>query len=115
VTLSWPHKDLSPNARVHWARKAQLVKLERADAGWRTVCALGTSVKPKWPSATVSMTFCPPDKRRRDKDNLIASMKAANDGISDALGVDDSRFVSTYQMGSPVKGGAVIVTIRGIE
>ena len=58
------------------------------------------------------MTFCPPDHRRRDLDNIIASMKAANDGIADALGIDDSRFISTYSMGSPVKGWAVLVTVR---
>jgi crossover junction endodeoxyribonuclease RusA len=57
------------------------------------------------------MTFCPPDKRRRDRDNLIASMKAATDGIADALGTDDSKFIVTYAMGSPVKGGSVEVTI----
>jgi Holliday junction resolvase RusA-like endonuclease len=33
------------------------------------------------------------DRRRRDADNLLGSMKAAFDGIADALGFDDSGFV----------------------
>jgi crossover junction endodeoxyribonuclease RusA len=57
------------------------------------------------------VTFQPPDKRRRDRDNLQASLKAHFDGIADALGVNDSLFVPTYAIGEPVKGGAVRVEI----
>ena len=32
-------------------------------------------------------------ERRRDRDNAMASLKAALDGIAEALGVDDSRFI----------------------
>lgn len=111
VALPWPDRRLSPNARVHWSRRAKAVKLARQEAlalafeaGARRLRITG---QPR-----IAMTFCPPDRRRRDMDNLIASMKAANDGIADALNVDDSRFVSTYSMGAPVKGGAVLVTVR---
>ena len=112
VQLPWPVSVLSPNARVHWSRKAQIVRASR-----RTAWAL--TLEAKLPTMSVgarphlAFEFCPPDRRRRDLDNLIASMKASNDGIADALGVDDSRFISTYSMGQPVKGGAVFVTIRG--
>jgi len=44
-------------------------------------------------------------------DNIIAATKALRDGLMDALGVDDSRFVVTYEMGEPIKGGAVMVQI----
>jgi crossover junction endodeoxyribonuclease RusA len=112
LALSWPDKGLSPNARLHWARKAKLVKAARHDA-WVSTLVLrrrlgGLGDGP----INLTVEFCPPDHRRRDRDNLIASMKAANDGIADALGVDDSRFVSTYSMGPPVKGGSVLVTVR---
>lgn len=36
-----------------------------------------------------SIAFHWPDKRRRDDDNAIASIKAYKDGIADALGMDD--------------------------
>lgn len=115
LTLTWPDSGLSPNARLHWSRKARKVKAART-AAWGAVLELAdcraVTVTGK---VGVTVTFCPPDGRRRDLDNLIASMKAANDGIADALGVDDSRFVSTYSMGEVVKGGAVHVVLRGCE
>lgn len=113
VTLPWPDKRLSPNARLHWATKARATKASRNEALWAFWAAGARKLKIGAPKIT--MTFCPPDRRRRDRDNLIASMKAATDGIADALGIDDSKFETTYRMGEPVKGGAVLVTVRGIE
>jgi crossover junction endodeoxyribonuclease RusA len=112
VTLPWPEKVLSPNARVHWSRKAKAVKAARHSASWLVLEKLMAGRILGWPAASISMTFCPPDNRRRDRDNLIASMKAATDGISDAIGIDDSKFEATYRMGEPVKGGSVLVTIE---
>ena len=41
-------------------------------------------------------------------------MKAARDGIADALGVDDSRFVSHPLVKDDVrKGGQVVIKITG--
>jgi crossover junction endodeoxyribonuclease RusA len=111
VTLPWPSKDLSPNARLHWARKAKAVKQARAGAHYLIIEARGHARR-AGEAARLSMTFCPPDKRRRDRDNIIASMKAATDGIADALRIDDSKFEVSYRMGDPVKGGAVQVTIE---
>lgn len=109
LSLPWPLRELSPNARCHWAVKASVVKRARIQAAWAT--REKTKPQPSWQSASVSYTFCPPDYRRRDRDNLIASMKAATDGIADALGVDDSKFETSYRMGAPIKNGAVLVTI----
>ena len=109
VVLPWPDRMLSPNARTHWSVKSRATRNARTEA-WLVV---GGSVRrPGWDRAHVSMTFCPPDKRRRDLDNCISSTKAARDGIADALGIDDSKFETTYRMGEPVKGGAVLVTVR---
>ena len=70
--FSWPPKELSPNARVHWAalRKA---KVDYEDAcGW-IVVATG------WDDAqgpvTAQVTFVVPDKIRRDTDNFLAMLK----------------------------------------
>lgn len=111
-TLPWPHKDLSPNGRKHWAVKAKMTKAARADAyytahlrAWRF-----PSVRGRY---KVHMAFAPPDKRRRDIDNLIASAKAHRDGIADALGIDDSRFVLSCELlDEVVKGGEVRVTVE---
>lgn len=37
-------------------------------------------------------TFFPPDRRARDEDNLIASLKSSLDGIAQALRIDDRCF-----------------------
>lgn len=110
LSLGWPHADLSPNARVHWGQKSRASKAARHEAGW--AMRREFKGKPGWQRVAIEMVFCPPDNRRRDLDNLIASMKPAADGIADAIGVDDSLFQTTYRMGEPVKGGAVLVTVR---
>lgn len=113
LRLGWPDKGLSPNARLHWSRKSRLVKSARTAAWGALLEKFGASPHlPAGARISLEMMFCPPDRRRRDLDNIIASMKAANDGIADALGIDDSKFISTYRMGEPVKGGAVLVTVR---
>jgi crossover junction endodeoxyribonuclease RusA len=111
--LPWPHKDLSPNARVHWARKAKAVRTSRSIAFYDTVRA--RRIKDMVAAAkglSVYYVFYPADNRRRDLDNLIASTKAYTDGIAQALGVDDSTFKLGYRMGAPCKPACVVVTIE---
>src|SRR4051812_11041391 len=110
LTLPWPDKKLSPNARVHWATKATSTKAARSEAGWAV--RRHFHVRPNWTRAAVGLVFCPPDERRRDLQNCIGSSKALVDGIADALGIDDSKFDCSYSFGQPVKGGAVKVTVR---
>src|SRR5690606_12346048 len=85
VELPWPNRLLHPNARPHWAVKAKAAKSARRDAAWLVLAAIGTS-KCWWKGVALNVEFCPPDNRRRDLDGLIASMKAAQDAISDAPG-----------------------------
>jgi len=99
VTLSLPPKALSPNARSHWAAKARAVQAHRGEAflmagravagvdkGGQRWALVGTEIM-------VRATFWFRVERRRDRDNAQASLKAALDGIAEALGVDDSRFI----------------------
>lgn len=83
ITLPLPPKELSPNARVHWAGKARKVKYYRGRAWAESLAVQGRRTR-KWKRATVQATFYHRDKRRRDKDNLLASLKSAFDGIADA-------------------------------
>jgi crossover junction endodeoxyribonuclease RusA len=55
--------------------------------------------------------FYPPDKRKRDLDNMLSSIKAAVDGIADAHGVNDQRFGFWLSRETPVKGGRIVVTL----
>lgn len=60
------------------------------------------------------VTFYPPDKRHRDDDSMIASFKAARDGIADALGVNDRRFKPHYFFEEPCKPGRVEVILSPV-
>lgn len=67
----------------------------------------------QWPPTLhLAIEFCPPDNRRRDLDNMLASCKACLDGLSDALGVDDSQWTLTLLRGPKAKGGAVNITVK---
>lgn len=110
VVLPWPHKYLSPNARVHWAKRSKAAKAYRTECGWHVRAA---GPKPKFaPSGpiTLDIEFVQPDQRGRDLDNMLASIKAGIDGIADALGVNDRRFVFRIRRSSDV-GGMVRVRI----
>ena len=68
----------------------------------------GAASKPE--DFNLSVTFHPPDARRRDLDNAVAAFKAGQDGLADAWGVDDSAFHFHYAFGASVKHGTVVVT-----
>lgn len=114
LVLPWPDRLLHPNARVNWRVKSPITKAARTtahllalEAGWHRV-ELPAGKLHVW------IDFYPPDHRRRDDDGLLASMKAARDGIADALKVDDNRFVSHPQLMDLVRpGGQVVVRITG--
>lgn len=118
LILPWPHKDLSPNGRVHWARKAKAAKDARAiavvaswAAGWKpSSVPVGTSGG----RLHLHVTFYPPTKLLPDDDNMLARFKPYRDGIADALGIDDKRFISHPLVSTEVrKGGQVVVRITG--
>lgn len=111
VTLPWPPKTLSPNARPHF------MALSKAKKAYRKACceeAWAAGVRPNVaykPPLHVRVEFIPPDRRSRDKDNLIAAMKAGFDGLADALGIDDKHFRLDFLPVSPEIGGMVKVQI----
>lgn len=108
ILLPWPAKALSPNARGHWSQRS------RAAKAYRMQCFLFAKkaglVAPAG-RILLQLEFLPPTARRRDDDNLLASFKAGRDGLADALGIDDSLFVSQVQIGEVYRGGAVRVTL----
>jgi crossover junction endodeoxyribonuclease RusA len=82
----------TPNRRLHWAAKA------RSNAEWRrwtklaALAAIRSSgMADEYPlrSVLVEPTFYFPTNRRRDEDNLLASLKPVLDGLVDAGVVDD--------------------------
>lgn len=109
VTLAWPDKVLSPNARSHFRVKAAAAKSYREAAHWLTLAS--KLAAPADGPVVLHLRFCPPDKRARDLDNMLASVKAGLDGIADGLEVNDHRFGLLLTRAEPVKGGAVVVSV----
>lgn len=117
ITVPWPDKILSPNARPHWAVKAKAVKLARRDGYF---CALMPHVRSHiavikgWENITCEVQFFPPDARSRDRDGLMARLKATFDGIADAWGVNDKKFIPVPNpiWGDQIYGGEVRITFR---
>lgn len=106
ITASWPASILSPNSRVHWRPRAKAKKAQRVE--WATLAVAHQLKAPREGKVEVRIEFVPADRRPRDADNLLASCKAGLDGLADAMGVNDSRFRITFDMGEPVKGGACV-------
>ena len=116
LELSWPSADLSPNARCHWARKAKAVKAARLNS-WAALRHSAPLLRvPAGAVVELEFVFIPPNLRRFDDDGLAARMKAARDGIADALGCDDHCFRQTHRLSTvPTPGGKVLVKLRVVE
>lgn len=111
ILLPWPAKELSPNARVHWSKKAAAAKYARLYAFVRTKEAKLSVGAGK---VLLAIEFVKPSRRRMDLDNMLASIKPHIDGVAQGLGVDDARFRYLLDVAEePVKGGLVRVSIQG--
>lgn len=83
----------SLNGREHWS-----VKNRKAQA-WRTATRLlaREAKVPALDAIVVRLDYWPPDRRRRDRDNLMAVVKHCIDGLRDAhVIVDDDADRVTF-------------------
>lgn len=110
-TLPWPPSALSPNARHHWRTHAKAKKSYR-EACYLTARSQGAQ-RIEAQSLSVVLHFVPPDRRARDLDNCIASMKSGLDGLADILGVNDNRWTLTTSLDREQIGGFVLVSVSG--
>lgn len=112
--LPFPQKVLSPNARHHWAKLASFKKAYRKVCGWKAKAdGLGQIDAD---ALDVKVTFFPPDKRRRDLDNMLASLKSGLDGVSDVCGIDDSKWTITLcKAASVAPDGMVKIELEWTE
>lgn len=95
VPLPWPSQDLSPNGRRSiFAKNSrfQEAKTLAAMACRKALREAGVEHVATDEKVRVRLVVTPPDRRRRDEDNLLASCKAYLDGIALGLGLDDCRF-----------------------
>lgn len=111
ITLPWPPKELSPNARQHWS------KLARAKKAYRAACAMQARVQGaqriQAERLHVALVFYPPTRRAFDLDNMLARMKAGLDGLADVLGVDDRHWSLSIRRADDI-GGMVKVEVSHV-
>ena len=108
IVVECPGKVLNPNSRAHWGARAKATAEQRESAFFLTTAELrlmrkdraqhGLPLNQKWTHVFVKPVFYFKDRRRRDRDNCSASLKAARDGICDAMKdygyvTDDDVFV----------------------
>ena len=101
VVLPLPNRCLSPNARPNRFQKSAATKKARTTARRETYAILNEN--PVSPTGFVVLSlrytaYWKTKGRRKDDTNLIGSCKAYEDGVADALFIDDS----TWSMEKPV-------------
>jgi crossover junction endodeoxyribonuclease RusA len=102
VIYPWMPKELNPNSRTHYMVLAKQKKIYK-QACW------ALTKEAKLPlvdgdRATLEIAFYSPTRARRDLDNCLAAFKAGLDGISEAIGLDDSRFLLAIEMADEIGG-----------
>lgn len=91
ITFSIPIRTVSEmNTREHWAKRAKRAKLHRRSAaGFMDSWMHGITGVAARTATKIRVTLTRIGKRKLDSDNLASSMKHAQDGIADAIGIDD--------------------------
>ena len=109
IVLPFPPASLSGHAKGHWRGKSAVTTRHRTWAAAATLAARPHAI-PAAGDIRIHIRFVPPD-RRGDRTNFANRMKPYFDGIADALGVNDARFLPTYEFAAPEKPGRVEVTV----
>lgn len=105
-----------PSVNHYWRRVGARTLISRGGRAFReAVCSIlaRRGVKPLGGALVVDITIHPPDRRRRDIDNV---QKALLDALQHggAYG-DDSQIVRlTIEKGDPLDGGKTLVQIRKV-
>lgn len=114
--LPFPPSSLSGHNNGHWRKNSRLVATYRAEAfhlARAARMAVGY-VTPADGDIGIVFTFYPPNNRG-DRLNYPNRIKCQVDGIAEALGVNDKRFLPAYAFGEAAKPGRVEVEILSPE
>lgn len=112
VVLPFPPSSLAGHNTGHWRNRDREVATYRAEAFHLTRKALRDYgyKAPENGDIAVSIAFIPPNDRG-DRVNYPIRIKAQLDGIAEAIGVNDKRFLPEYLFLPPRKPGRVEVCI----
>lgn len=110
IVLPWPPSSLSGHAKGHWRTKYEATRKHR---NWARLATLDAKIRgvPEAGDIPILVRFVPPDNRG-DRTNFPNRMKPYFDGIAEALGVNDARFLPSYEFLPPAKPGRVVVTLE---
>jgi crossover junction endodeoxyribonuclease RusA len=91
ILLSYRRPPLTANQRLHWSHRARATATIRDMIGWH----VRAQRIPTLDRPTVTLVYTPPDRRRRDVDNLVPTSKACVDALRAAgvLADDDPAHV----------------------
>lgn len=119
VPLPWTAPPLSLNHRRNQWAHARLVAEVRRTA---FVLAKHHKLGGPWPQVRVTLHYAPRDRRIRDADNPLPTLKACCDGLVDAgvtEGDDPSRMVKDMPVLHPPQGRArmwlVVEVLQPVE
>ena len=109
IVLPFPASSLSGHAKGNGQWKKIADTKEHRE--WARRAALAAKLRVSWEGDILVRVLFVPADRRGDRINFPNRMKPYFDGIADALGVNDSRFVPAYEFGEPQKPGKVLVEV----
>lgn len=111
IELPYPDKILRPNSSKYWKEKMKAKASARELGRYLAISYYGKLKKEE--SLKLEIDFHFKDARRRDLDNLLASLKHHLDGVFIGLGVDDSQ-VNTIIMNKINKSNklSILLTIN---
>lgn len=116
IELSWPAKQLSPNASVHHMTLHRYRKAAKIEAGWATKISRPFHWGHDGPFAVHVTAYPPKNWGTGDADNFVARLKSHFDGIAEALGVNDRQFQApTLKWADKTERGKVVIAIRPME
>jgi crossover junction endodeoxyribonuclease RusA len=99
--VPFPPKELSPNARLHWAKKEKQRCAQNEIGYYESLPHRG---KLGMEYVALSLLFIPKDRRCFDLDGLLSRMKPSLDGVAKGLGINDKQFRPIkLDMGEPDK------------
>ena len=88
IRLPYVKPPLSLNDREHWAPRAKRVKEVRTASA---LLARQAGI-PRLESARVRLVWLVSDRRKRDRENIVATLKPAIDGLVDAGVIEDDAW-----------------------
>ncbi len=124
LVFPWFNPVLNPNVKKFYMVKAKAQKSQKNEWYFLTKKQLpivpematvkkNLTVQKTAEGIELSITYYPPDKKRRDKDNCKAAIKGGLDGLALAIGIDDRYFSYGYERNGEVReGGEIEIEIK---